>query len=287
MLAPMQRSVRATVVDRSRTAGGQLRDRLTSAHAAYRASRIPVNRAATPPGSERVATRERAAAVYLDGAGIEIGALNLPLRVPPSARVCYVDYLPVETLREHHAHLLAQGQPLVAPDVVDDGERLQKFPDESLDFVVANHFIEHAEDPIRTLGAHLRVLRPGGILFMAVPDKRKTFDSARPVTSLEHLVTDHTEGPETSRDAHYVEWATLVAKVPSDEVHGYANDLAARRFSIHFHTWTPASYLRMLLHCQESGMPIEIELLQQNEVEFLTVLRKTARSSDPSSEHRS
>ena len=40
-----------------------------------------------------MATSEHAAAVYLKGSGIEIGALNLPLRVPPSARVRYVDYL--------------------------------------------------------------------------------------------------------------------------------------------------------------------------------------------------
>lgn len=278
MLARMHRTVRSTLVDRSRTAGGLLRERLTSALSSHQASGVPVNRAATPPGSQRVANREHAAAIYLKGSGIEIGALNLPLRVPPSTRVRYVDYLPIETLRQHHAHLLAEGQPLMTPDVVDDGERLGKFDDESLDFVIANHFIEHAEDPIRTLGAHLRVLRPGGILFMAVPDKRKTFDSARPVTSLEHLVRDHTEGPAISRDAHYIEWATLVANKPSDEIHSYANQLAEQGFSIHFHTWTPESYLRMLLHCQDDGMPIEIELLQQNEVEFLTVLRKTAGS---------
>jgi SAM-dependent methyltransferase len=279
MLARMERSVRATLADRSRTAGVAVRERARSAFVAYRASRIPVNRAAVPPGSERVATREHAAAVYLTGSGIEIGALNLPLRVPPSARVRYVDYLPIETLREHHAHLIYTGQPLVAPDVVDDGERLESFPDKSLDFVIANHFIEHTEDPIRTLSAHLRVLRAGGILFMAVPDKRKTFDVDRPVTPLEHLVRDHTEGPENSHDAHYVEWASLVDKVPSDQVQRHANDLAERRFSIHFHTWTPGSYLQMLLHCQDTGMPIEIELMQQNDVEFLTVLRKTAAPS--------
>jgi hypothetical protein len=126
----------------------------------------------------------------------------------------------------------------------------------------------------------MRVLRPAGILFMAVPDKRNPFDVLRPVTPLEHLVRDHDEGPELSREAHYVEWAALAERVPSDQVHPYASDLMNRRFSIHFHTWTPESYIRMLLHCQNEGLPIEIELLQRNEVEFLTVLRKSANPAN-------
>jgi SAM-dependent methyltransferase len=222
--------------------------------------------------------REDVALSYLTGAGIEIGALNFPLRVPAWAEVRYVDYLPIETLREHHAHLLAAGQALVAPDVIDDGERLAAFADDSLDFVIANHVIEHTEDPIGTLVAHLRVLRPGGILYMAVPDKRSTFDQDRSVTPLSHVVRDHADGPQASRDEHYAEWARLVDKVPGPEVDRHAADLAARRFSIHFHVWTPEAYVAMLVHCQQTGMPLELELFQRNGDEFITILRKTDRS---------
>lgn len=218
--------------------------------------------------------REDVARTYLRGVGIEIGALNLPLRVPPAVHVTYVDYLPIETLRVHHAHLLAAGSTLVAPDVVDDGERLESFADGSLDFVIANHFVEHSEDPIGTLAAHLRVVRPGGRLFMAVPDKRWTFDVDRPVTPLEHLVKDHADGPEGSREDHYREWARFVDKVPSEDVERHARDIARRRFSIHFHVFTPNSYVEMLAHCMASGLPMELEHFQQNESEFITVVRK-------------
>ncbi|HEY4830404.1 MAG TPA: methyltransferase domain-containing protein [Solirubrobacteraceae bacterium] len=271
----MQRSALATRLERSRIAGGLLMDRVSSALGHQRSREIPDNPAAHPPGSTRVETREHAAAVYLRGSGIEIGALNLPLRVPPQAHVRYVDYLPANALAEHWRERIGAEAPMVIPDVVDDGERLEKFRDRSLDFVIANHFIEHTQDPLGTLASHLRVLRPGGIVFMAVPDKRKTFDALRPVTPVEHLITDHTEGPQVSREAHYVEWAALVERVPEDQVHPHASRLLDQGLSIHFHTWTPDSYLRMLLHCQDTGMPIEIELVQQNEVEFLTVLRKT------------
>lgn len=224
----------------------------------------------------RFTVREDVARMWLRGSGIEIGALNAPLRVPPTVRVRYVDYLPIEQLREHHAHLLATGYSLVTPDVVDDGERLESFADQSQDFVIANHFMEHSEDPIGTLAAHLRVIRPGGVLFSAVPDMRETFDSVRPVTTLEHLIRDHQQGPERSRRDHYLEWTMLVDKVPPDQVEARADETAASRFSIHFHVWTPAAYLEFLLHCRSAGLPFNLVFFQENEVEFITVLRRTA-----------
>lgn len=218
--------------------------------------------------------RDDVARLYLQGTGIEVGALNAPLRVSRHAQVRYVDFLPIETLREHHAHLLADGYRLVAPDVVDNGERLESFGTESLDFVIACHFIEHAEDPIGTLENHLRVLRPGGIEFLVVPDKRGTFDHARPATPLEHVVRDNVEGPEWSRQEHYREWAQLVDGKSGEDIDAHANGLVKMQFSIHFHVWTPRSFLAMLLHCQEQGMPFEIELVQRNGPELIVVLRK-------------
>lgn len=242
-------------------------------HAIRKASRHARDRLLLA-GRDPKTVREDVAAPYLAGEGIEIGALNFPLRVPRGAHVRYVDYLPEEALRAHHGHLLAAGQHLQWPDVVDDGERLQSFADESLDFVIANHFIEHAEDPIATLTTHLRVLRPGGIVYMAVPDKRHTFDGDRPVTPLAHVLADHAHGPEVSRWQHYLEWAQYVDRVPEPEVERHAQQLAERRFSIHFHVWTPAAYLELLLHCQATAPPFELEHFQGNGQEFLTVLRK-------------
>ncbi len=98
--------------------------------------------------SDRKTTREDVALRFLRGEGIEIGALDFPLWLPRGARVRYVDYLDAAGLREAHDSTLREGRPLVTPDVVDDGARLASFADGSLDFVVANHMLEHVEDPI-------------------------------------------------------------------------------------------------------------------------------------------
>ena len=92
-------------------------------------------------------SRARIANRYLLGDGIEIGALHNPLPAPRSARIRYVDRLPVTELRAHYPEL--EQEPLVAVDILDDGERLATIADSTLDFVVANHFIEHTQDPVR------------------------------------------------------------------------------------------------------------------------------------------
>src|SRR6266566_4993136 len=87
------------------------------------------------------ATRDDLSFRYLRGDGIEIGALFNPLRVPPEARVTYVDHAGLDELRE----IYSEHDWVQAPDVIDEGERLEKFAHESVDFVIANHMLEHVE----------------------------------------------------------------------------------------------------------------------------------------------
>ena len=217
--------------------------------------------------------REAIAARYLSGDGIEIGALHNPLRVPRGARVRYVDRMPVAELEQHYPEL--RGQRLVDVDVIDDGERLETVADGSLDFVIANHFLEHCQDPLGALGNMLRVLREGGVLYLAVPDKRFTFDVDRPVTPSEHLLADHREGPERSRRQHFEEWARLVDRVDDADVERHATHLLEQDYSIHFHVWTQADVFELLqLARRELGAGFDVELAARNGHENVFVLRK-------------
>jgi predicted SAM-dependent methyltransferase len=223
-----------------------------------------------------VSARMRIAKRYLSGDGIEIGALHNPLPMPRAARVRYVDRFPVAELRSHYPEL--EHEPLVEVDVLDDGERLATIADSSLDFVVANHFLEHTQDPVGTLVNALRVLRPGGVFYLAVPDKRHTFDSDRPVTEFEHVLRDFDEGPEVSRREHFEEWARLVDRVPEDDVHRRAAQLMEQDYSIHFHVWTQREALELLTTSRERlDLDFEIELMERIEYEVVFVLRKGAR----------
>ena len=144
--------------------------------------------------------RRNIASQYLSGEGIEVGALHAPLEVPPGVKVHYVDRMPVSELRKQYPELAAVN--VVEADIVDNGETLSSIADNSWDFVIANHMIEHCQNPIGTLENFLRVLKPGGLVYMGVPDKRYTFDIDRPLTSLDHLIRDYKEGPEWSKLGH-------------------------------------------------------------------------------------
>jgi SAM-dependent methyltransferase len=224
------------------------------------------------------------AARFLFGEGLEIGPLHLPLPVPPDARVRYVDRMTVEELRREYPELA--DWELTRVDIIDDGERLSTIPDASQDFIVANHFLEHCEDPIGTIAVHLGKLKPGGILFYAVPDKRYTFDFRRSLTPLDHMVTDHEQGPEGSRGVHYEEWARLVTEGDSTRLEPgetrsdewairRARELEAAGYSIHMHVWTQAEFLQLILHCrQRFDNAFDIEAAARQSHEFVVVLRK-------------
>jgi SAM-dependent methyltransferase len=233
---------------------------------------------------EQPATRRRLSDRYLHGDGVEIGALHMPLRVPRTARVRYVDRMTVPSLREHYPELRLLD--LVTPDIIDDGERLGTLPDESADFVIANHFIEHCQDPIGTLMSHVRVLRVGGTLYMAVPDKRLTFDKDREITPLAHVLRDHEEGPAWSHRTHYEEWAKHIDGVDDAQVAARADELIADDYSIHFHVWTPDAFLELLVHARaQLGLPVELEAIERNGHEFIVILRKAAPTLRSVSQH--
>ena len=239
------------------------------------ATKQPIREIVRARDRRYAAVRRRLARKHLTGSGLEIGALHLPLRVPRGASVRYVDRCGRSDLRAHYPEL--EIYPIVEPDIVDDAETLATIPDASVNFVVANHFIEHCEDPIGTLKTFLRVLRPGGVIYMAVPDGRLTFDSDRPITSISHLVHDHLEGPESSRAQHYEEWTSLSLKVPRAEVAQHAQELQTQRYSIHYHVWTPSAFLELLVEARSRfELPLDVEAVERNEHEFIVIMSRSA-----------
>jgi predicted SAM-dependent methyltransferase len=239
--------------------------------------RAVVAAASVVPGLRSIAfrlRRQRISRRYLRGEGLEIGALHRPLPIPRGVSVRYVDRMDVADLRAHYPEL--RDEQLVEVDIIDNGETLGSQPDASVDFIIANHFIEHTEDPIGALANQLRVVRPGGILYLAVPDRRKTFDADREPQPLDHIVRDHRGGPAWSRPIHQEEWARLVEKVVPKEIPARVQWLEDHDYSIHFHVWDPDEF-RLLLEFarDQEHLPFAIEQLARNDHEFIAILRRT------------
>lgn len=220
--------------------------------------------------------REDLARRYLFGSGVEIGAMTMPLRVPPGVTVQHVDRMTRDGLiHDEGPALRAAGlDPADIPhiDVVDDAGRLAAFGDSAVDFVIANHVLEHLEDPITALESMMRIIRPGGVLFLTLPDCRFTFDAARTPTTIEHLLIDHERGPHTSRQSHYEEWAQLIERVPESRVPERAAEFAHQDARHHFHVWRLKDFLALLL-----AIPLPAELIHAQVYlkEFAVILRRT------------
>ena len=224
----------------------------------------------------------RSLGTYLQGSGIEIGALHQPLSLEGLAvsKIQYVDRLPVDSLRQQYPELA--NCRLAHVDVIDDGEKLSTFEDSSLDFIIANHFIEHARNPIGVIRNWLTKLKPGGIIYMAVPDMQCTFDSERPLTLLSHLLKDDSitnVEQEGSDYDHFYEYAKFTDKEKAgDDIKIHAHKLFEMNYSIHFHTFVLDSFLKMLWYIRDRlHLPFEIRAYVDTlpkGYEFLLVLSK-------------
>lgn len=135
------------------------------------------------------------------------------------------------------------------------------FHSNCLDYVASSHVLEHVANPVAALKEWYRVLRPGGIIYLIVPNRLATWDHTRPLTSVAHMLEDHAR-EVTACDATHIDefvyqsdWARLQPDVPVEN-HVEAQATLARgmheavargeEINIHFHTFEPSN-LRALI----------------------------------------
>lgn len=184
----------------------------------------------------------------LSGEGIEIGAFDQPSRIPPGAKVRYVDVISKAEAKKLFPEV--DSNRVVAPDIIADMNQkgLEMLADGSLDFVIACHVLEHLANPIMALAGMLRVLRIGGHLVLGVPDKRFTFDRPRKITTFEHVWLDYLNRVTSSDDEHYVDFLAAVIPIhqsPPAERNEHVQ--RARSRHEHVHVWDSAAFAEMLL----------------------------------------
>lgn len=141
-------------------------------------------------------TKRITAALKLDGEGIEYGPLHRPVLLKSAcAGVRYIDVAAREFLvRKYQGDASVDTRLIPEIDIVTDGRPIVDFVEaDSLDFVVASHVLEHVPDFIGWLRDNLLILRPGGRISIAFPDRRYCFDIAREKTTTSDLVAAHLE----------------------------------------------------------------------------------------------
>jgi len=230
-----------------------------------------------PPRTSPSELREIAGS-QLSGNGIEFGPGTYPFCIPLHCRVEFADFIPAELLRSNAYE--AQADDFVPLSYVTGMDQMDGIPDNSLDFIVACHVIEHLRNPLRAIKLANAKLKAGGQLLLVVPDKERIFDRDRPITALDHIVADY-ESPSEERDRdHFVEFYAKVYNLEGVALDQHVVDAIAANKDIHFHTWTFNSFMEMIAYCTANvcswtavwAQPAIEELATSEEFDF--VLRK-------------
>jgi Methyltransferase domain len=205
-----------------------------------------------PPCSSSPILREIMAS-RLMGSGVEFGAGHNPFPVPLECQVRYADRLSGDQFRsQYHG---GREVDVVPVDLAADMEEMGAIPDESLDFIIAGHVIEHTRNPLRAIEQAHRKLRRGGSLALAVPEMRHTFDRDREMTSLEHLILDY-QHPIRERDLlHYIEYFTIVDPRAVADIYGTIKEVFEAGTDIHYHVWTYESFLECVQYVHQYVVP--------------------------------
>jgi SAM-dependent methyltransferase len=231
------------------------------------------------------------------GRGLEVGPGHVPLVVPGAdLEIRYVDRWEPDENRELFPEL--EGATFPQPDLVLDLNKdgLACVASESESFVVASHILEHLANPIRVLAEFHRVLRPGGVVLILLPDRRLTFDEGRPGTSLDHLVEEYENDVDEVDEEHLVEFLTHIgaegeisSASSSDGDRREAILSLQRRRSIHVHCWTFEEFVEVINYSIErlghAWQFVDGLLADESDPvcqEFGLVLRRSSAEVDPS-----
>ena len=153
------------------------------------------------------------------------------------------------------------------------------------DYICSSHNFEHLPDPIRFLRDCGEVLKPGGYLSMAIPDKRKTLDYGRPLTGLKDLLEAWLTGRKQPSAFQLFEAESTLMRVDG-EARELTGDLGAAYEKLlarmsgfdyldaHVSVFTRESFMLLLAELLILRLiPLRPVLVQSEGIEFFVHLR--------------
>jgi ubiquinone/menaquinone biosynthesis C-methylase UbiE len=141
---------------------------------------------------------------------------------------------------------------------------LRTVPDASYEFVLASHVLEHTANPLRALREWRRVLVPGGVLLVIVPDRRNTFDHRREVTCFEHIESDF-QADAREDDVSHIEEILSLHDLELDPEAGSVEEFRERCLrnisvrAMHHHVFDSDLLSRLLDHIEMKILNTAVE----------------------------
>jgi SAM-dependent methyltransferase len=141
----------------------------------------------------------------LEGLGLEIGPSHNPL-LPKSAgyNIRTADHLDQAGLIAKYGSYKSTAKIEVVDYILGEG-RLTESIDDRFDYIVASHVMEHTVCLVSFLQDCEALLEPGGVLSLALPDKRYCFDRFRERSSLGRVIDVFRLGPSVHSEGSVLE----------------------------------------------------------------------------------
>jgi SAM-dependent methyltransferase len=190
--------------------------------------------------------------------GLEFGALNRPLVRREQGDIRYVDVLPTEELRRNTSEFgdYKRAEFVDVDYVWSRGNFREAIgSDTEFDYALASHVIEHTPNMIGWLDDVLSVLKPGGLMCLAVPDKRYTFDILRAPTPPSIVIDNYLRQEAMPRAQHIFDHYSQVVEISADQVRAAWHGLLDHKTLRRYHSDEDA--LRLARHAETTGQYVE------------------------------
>lgn len=221
--------------------------------------------------------------VLFTGNGLDLGPWHMPFHTP-NATTLLCDRYSVEEMRKVFAEFSIETQvELPQSDVVInfDIEGLKIFENDSQDFVIASHLLEHLSQPFLFLKEISRVLKPGGLVLIALPDKRYTFDKSRISSDFNHYEKELESGWVIPDVDHIDDYIVHAIGKPKELITDLDRSVELAR-SFHVHVFSDGEFIK-LLNKMINHLKLPLEFVDGSRTnsargkyeEFIIILRKS------------
>ena len=184
--------------------------------------------------------------------GLEIGACDLPTVSTELGKCEFADFRSSQEM----INLWNLPSETVVPVkyILKRNTKIHLQIDRKFDYVILCHVIEHIPNPIGYIKDLHNLLKDGGVIIIACPDKRRTSDSSRPSTTIDHLLQDYYDDCNYPSLEHILEFG----RAGSEEVRQKSiestqafyewgrNYFESGYADVHCHVWTDEEFFTQI-----------------------------------------
>lgn len=238
-----------------------------------------------------------------DMKGLELGPLHRPTVTKDEGLIYYLDHASREDLERKYKGHAFKLEDIVEVDIVLKGGLRESVGDDTFDYIIASHVIEHIPDMVTWLSDIASTLNNNGILSLVIPDKRYYFDVGRNISSPSEVIgAFYDKLIRPSSAMMYDAWAefrdvdpvalwgdndsNVIAEPAADRINDGWNKTKKNLkngayIDAHCYIFTPKSFFRIMDRLINHGL-LDFEVIgfhdtSQNEQEFFVTLRKVAK----------